>query len=193
MAATAASPRAATAAAAADFRKPRANPTTHGGGLMALTMADLRISWTRGVPGERDALRAEDHKRKSKNQHHGYPNRDDHDPDPRRRQARTGRSTRVRHEDTSTNTPTPNSTMMAIAPPSAEHQLARHIVKWIAPPNEPVEQVQGEPKDPTRGTDHHGRPPETTTSTMTAAIQMMITKTDPAQPSVSCSPWPPST
>ncbi len=62
-----------------------ANPTTHGGGLMTLTMADLRTSWTRGVRGERDALRAEDHKRKSKNQYHGYPDRDDHDPDPRRR------------------------------------------------------------------------------------------------------------
>ncbi len=106
--------RPTTAATEAARRKPRTNSSTHGGGIAALVIA--RTSWTRGVRGERDALRAEDHKRKPKNQHHGYPDRDDHDPDPRRRQARTGRTTWVRHVGTSTNTPTPNSIMMAIAP-----------------------------------------------------------------------------
>ncbi len=82
----------------------------YGGGIVVLVIA--RTSWTRGVPGKRDALRAEDHKRKPKSQHHGYPDHDDHDPDPRRRQARTGRTTWVRHVDTGTNTP--NSAMMTI-------------------------------------------------------------------------------
>ncbi len=84
----------------------------YGGGIAALVIA--RTSWTRGVRRERDALRAEDHKRKPKNQHHGYPHRDDHDPDPRPRQARTGRTT-WRHVDISTKTATPNSAMTAVA------------------------------------------------------------------------------